>query len=336
MRIPSRSPRTLRTIALLPLLFSCTSHVKRQERTEIYDAAVGDAVAKGAERASVLDAETSTHAPPTTDAAPKDDASVANGSAIHGAPPGMLFVPGGTFTMGADRWGEEDEHPAHAVTVSPFFLDRTEVTNRAYDACVAAKMCHSRDRTIAESEKGVFNSPNGPVVGVTAFDAEKYCAWKDARLPREAEFERAVRGDDGRKYPWGEDEPTMRHTVFAGKHPEEVGTHPLGKGPYGHDDLAGNVWEWMADPYDPYAYKRASAARGEPGTCNEIMQAQDELRREGKEGYTGSNPIPRECERSIRGGAYNYDAFGLRSTNRVHHPPTFHLKMTGFRCAKDA
>lgn len=317
-----------------PLLFSCTSRAKNPLPPESADAASTEVALKLAHDAAAPHevAASTPDASPTIDARPEAEDALATKE----APEGMLFVPGGTFTMGADRNGEEDEHPAHAVTLGSFFLDKTEVTNRAYDACVAAKECHAKDRAIAEGEKGLFNLPNGPVVGVTAFDAEKYCAWKGKRLPREAEFERAVRGDDGRKYPWGKDEPTLRHTVFGGKHPEEVGSHPLGKGPYGHDDLAGNVWEWLADLYDPYAYKRANASKGEPGTCKEILEAQDELRAQGKEGYTGSNPIPRECERSIRGGAYNYDAFGLRSTNRVHHPPTFHLKMTGFRCAKDA
>jgi formylglycine-generating enzyme required for sulfatase activity len=96
------------------------------------------------------------------------------------------------------------------------------------------------------------------------------------------------------------------------------------------------VWEWAADEYDPYAYTRATASEGKPGTCDEIMAAQDELRKQGKQGFTGSNPIPTECEHVLRAGAFNYDADGLRSTNRVHHPGAFRLVMTGFRCAKDA
>jgi formylglycine-generating enzyme required for sulfatase activity len=145
-----------------------------------------------------------------------------------------------------------------------------------------------------------------------------------------------VRGDDGRRFPWGNDPPTHELAVFDTGSPEEVGTHPAGRGPYGHDDLAGNVWEWMDDDYDPFAYTRKSAAEGKPGSCAEIRAAQDKLRADKREGFTGSNPIPTECEKSIRGGAYNYPAHGLRSTNRVHHPGSFRLKMTGFRCAKDA
>jgi hypothetical protein len=80
----------------------------------------------------------------------------------------------------------------------------------------------------------------------------------------------------------------------------------------------------------------AGAAKGIPGTCDEIKAAQNELRAAGKQGYTGSNPIPTECEHAIRGGAYNYGWSGLRATNRVHHAGYFRINVLGFRCAKDA
>jgi len=247
----------------------------------------------------------------------------------------MLLVPGGTFTMGTDTGGEGDERPAHAVTLAAFWLDRTEVTQAAYDECVAARACPPPDPGILASFSGLFKGPKKPVIGVSWFAARDYCKWKGKRLPREAEYERAVRGDDGRRYPWGSDAPTHDKTVFEANATEDVGTHPSGRGPYGHDDLAGNVWEWIDDDYDPFAYARPRASEGRPGTCDEIVVAQNKLRAEGKQGFTGSNPIPTECEKSIRGGAYNYPASGLRSTNRIHHPPSFKLRMTGVRCAKD-
>jgi formylglycine-generating enzyme required for sulfatase activity len=264
------------------------------------------------------------------------DAAVATAVVDAGPPEGMLLVLGGTFTMGLDSGGEGDEKPAHSVTVASFWLDRTEVTQSMYDACMAAKVCGPPDSNAVNAHEGAFKGPKKPIVGVTWFDAKTYCEWKGKRLPREAEYERAVRGDDGRRYPWGNDPPTHERTVFEAVSPEEVGTHPAGRGPYGHDDLAGNVWEWIEDDYDPFAYTRAGAAEGRPGSCEEIMKAQDKLRAEGKQGFTGSNPIPTECEKSIRGGAYNYPGSGLRSSNRIHHPPKFRLRMTGFRCAKDA
>jgi formylglycine-generating enzyme required for sulfatase activity len=134
----------------------------------------------------------------------------------------------------------------------------------------------------------------------------------------------------------GNARPTPAHAVFASSSTEDVSSKPAGRGPYGHDDVAGNVWEWMEDDYDPFAYIRPSANLGAPASCAEILVAQDTLRREGRRGFTGSNPIPTECEKSIRGGAYNYDGEGLRSTNRIHHPARFRLLMTGFRCAKNA
>jgi formylglycine-generating enzyme required for sulfatase activity len=244
--------------------------------------------------------------------------------------------------MGADTGGEQDEHPAHSVTIAPFFLDKTEVTQEAYAECVAANVCRPQSEVV----QGVYpgsKGPKKPVNGVAWDDANTYCAWRHKRLPREAEFERAVRDDDGRRFPWGNDKPSPDKTVFnraigpnPGQTTDDVGTHPLGRGPYGQDDLAGNVWEWQSDLYDPYAYRRAGAPRGEPGTCDEIMAALNELRTEGKQGFTGTNPIPTECEHSIRGGAFNYPPEGLRSTNRVHHPGRYRIPMLGFRCAMDA
>ena len=231
--------------------------------------------------------------------------------------------------MGADEGGEEDEHPAHKVTLKAFYLDKTEVTNAAYAECVTAKLCKSKARLD-------FNQPEQPVDFVGWADAKSFCEWKGKRLPGEAEFERAVRGDDDRLYPWGNDKPTPDRAVFSAPSPLAVGSKPAGRGPFGNDDHAGNVWEWMNDEYDPYAYKRATAGQGIPGTCEEITAAQNELRAAGKQGYTGSNPIPTECEHSIRGGAYNYGWVGLRATNRVHHAGRFRITVLGFRCAKDA
>jgi formylglycine-generating enzyme required for sulfatase activity len=255
----------------------------------------------------------------------------------------MLLVPGGEFVMGTDTGGQEDERPAHRVSLAPFYLDRTEVTNAAYAECVDREVCRAPNPVIASSTHAgpdsAFHRPKQPVVGVSWEDGRTFCAWKKKRLPREAEFERAVRGEDGRRFPWGNEAPTPERTVFGRAYghgaTDDVGAHPSGRGPYGHDDLAGNVWEWMEDEYDPLAYRRATADKGIPGTCPEIMAALNKLRTEGRQGFTGSNPIPKECERVLRGGAYNYDGPGLRSTNRVHHPASFRLVMTGFRCALD-
>ncbi len=254
------------------------------------------------------------------------------------APGTMLLVPGGAFVMGSDTGGQEDEHPAHQVTLRSFYLDRTEVTNAAYAACVKAGRCRAPAPGTARhfGPDTAFRGPEQPVSSISWDDARAYCVFAGRRLPTEAEFERAARGDDRRIYPWGNEPPSPSRAVFGASRTADVGTHPAGAGPYGHLDLSGNVWEWLEDLYDPYAYRRADAAHGVPGSCAEILETENALRRSGAQGFTGSNPIPTECEHVLRGGAFNYDGEGLRASNRVHHPGRFRLIMSGVRCAKDA
>jgi len=254
------------------------------------------------------------------------------------APEGMKPVPGGTFVMGLHHpRANPDEMDEHEVTLAPFYLDVTEVTNADWNECVAAGAC-AKPKEIDTVREGyaplaVFRRPDHPVSGISQTGAAAYCAWRNKRLPSEAEFERAARGDDRRMYPWGNAAPTPRLAVYGEKATAPVGSRPDGAGPYGHLDLAGNVWEWSADLYDPFAYTRPSADRGIPGTCEEIRAAQDQLRREKRHGFTGTNPIPEDCDHSLRGGAFNYFSWGLRSANRVHHPGSWKMIMAGLRCA---
>lgn len=340
----------IRRAWLLLLIASCSRTNSRALDPVVADAAsTPSVVVATASDAATADARVIVGTPSAsvdagTDAAPSPAPGSSAASPLARERDDMLLVPAGTFEMGADRGGEEDERPAHLVTLRAFYLDRTEVTNEAYGVCVAARVCARPDaRSASANHAGTdasFRRPRQPVVGVSWDDARTYCEWKNKRLPREAEWERAVRGEDNRRFPWGNDAPTPARAVFGrplgGGTTDEVGSHPEGRGPFGHDDLAGNVWEWMSDEYDPLAYTRPTRDRGEPGTCPEILKAQDELRKTGKQGFTGSNPIPTTCERVLRGGAFNYDGPGLRASNRVHHPHTFRLVMAGFRCALDA
>ncbi|HXK16257.1 MAG TPA: formylglycine-generating enzyme family protein, partial [Polyangiaceae bacterium] len=152
------------------------------------------------------------------------------------APAEMLKVPGGTFTMGADGVGEGDEQPAHPVSVKGFWLDRTEVTNARYAECVQAGKCAPyRDdvaRRFGAGPEAGFRSPEQPVVGISAIDAGNYCAFRGLRLPREAEWERAARGDDQRTFAWGNQKPTPELACYGrkpgakGATTDPVGSHP--------------------------------------------------------------------------------------------------------------
>lgn len=249
------------------------------------------------------------------------------------APTEMVLIPEGPFIMGADVGGEEDEHPAHEVVLSAYEIDRTEVTRRQYMRCVKAGQCR-QPKDFGER----FRALDRPVVGVSWFDATNYCKFIGKRLPTEAEWEKAARGPKGQTYPWGEEAPTKARGCFAWNEPRpcKPGSYPKGDSPYGVADMAGSVWEWLADVYDASYYPRSARKNPPGGTCEESLAFFAELRAEGRQGFTGSNPIPQECERVLRGGAWNYPMKGLRSSNRVHHPPNWRIKVAGLRCARDA
>jgi formylglycine-generating enzyme required for sulfatase activity len=319
-----RVTRTIAALAAIPWLASAACSSREVLSTS------------GKESASAPVAVLSA-APPPAIAATAPDA----GASPRAAPEGMALVPAGPFTMGADSGGEPDEHPAHPVSLPAYYLDLAEVTNEAWNRCVAAGVCSPPDATSAGKNgfggDARFRGPRQPVSAVAWDAARAYCVWLEKRLPTEAEWEKAARGTDARRYPWGNEEPAPDRAVFGGLGVTgDVGTHPRGDGPYGHHDLAGNVWEWVEDVYDPYAYTRPGAGEGTGSTCAEALAALDDLRQKGKKGFTGSNPLPTECERVLRGGAFNYAGPGLRSSNRVHHPARYRLVMSGFRCAADA
>jgi len=165
----------------------------------------------------------------------------------------MLYVPAGGFHMGSppgEPW-DQGESPQHTVYLDAFWVDQTEVTNAQYERCVQVGVCQVTPEMSSYDPHG---KPDYPVE-VTWSDAQAYCQWVGARLPTEAEWEKAARGTDGRRWPWGNARPDCSLSNSFGKDgscagaPTSVGSYPAGASPYGALDVAGNVDEWVNDWY---------------------------------------------------------------------------------------
>ena len=226
-----------------------------------------------------------------------------------GAP--MVLVPAGEFTMGSEQ-GDDDEQPVHRVFLDSFYLDTFEVTNGRFAKFVAAIQSEP-PWGFADQETPVVHAEQ-PVRWVNWLEATGYCLWAGKRLPTEAEWEKAARGPEGRLYPWGHDPPTPAHAVFGLKEGAEtvapIGHRDKGMSPYGVHDLAGNLYEWVADWYDEAVYTPTP-------TINPRGPAEGTVKVQ-------------------RGGSYINGPYRLRSAFRTKGEPTEHDPHVGFRCAQDA
>ncbi len=221
----------------------------------------------------------------------------------------MVLVPEGPFLMG-------NREELHVVVLDAFYIDQYEVTNLAYQDCVNAGACtppQFPNQPELLEFLGYYDELS-PITFVSWQQAQVYCSWRDARLPTEAEWEKAARGTDGRTYPWGEDIDCSYANYGAILHICEeklshVGSRPLGVSPYGVFDMAGNVDEWTLDCYtNNYSWH----------------------------GDSPHNPIALErgeCSRTIRGGSFVTANFGLKTFDRTSSDPDAD-PFTGFRCVK--
>lgn len=180
----------------------------------------------------------------------------------------MALVPAGEFMMGDDS-GQDYERPAHIVYLDAFYMDTYEVTNKLYRDCVNAGVCRPPEYTGSETRSSYFENPeydDYPVIYVSWEMASNYCKWRDAELPTEAQWEKAARGTDGRRYPWGEGIDCSKanyldlRTGSCVGDTTAVGSYESGKSPYGLYDMAGNVWEWVADWYSESYYRESPPA----------------------------------------------------------------------------
>lgn len=237
----------------------------------------------------------------------------------------QVYIPAGTFHMGGmDVRRAPNEMPDHDVTLAAFWMDQLEVTNAMYALCVNAGGCTPPQDFKSKRRPSYFNNPefnDYPVIYVTWGQAKTYCEWTGRRLPTEAEWERAGRGDDFRTFPWGEakaDGLLANFNMLVGD-TSRVGTYPAGASPFGVLDLAGNVAEWVNDFYT------SSYANAE--TLNPIGPA------------TSSS-----WHRVVRGGSLGDAEINIRVSKRSsvlgsfpdsNAAPGDFSPRIGFRCAED-
>ncbi len=245
----------------------------------------------------------------------------------------QIQVAAGTLFMGGmDVYRENDEQPAHEVKIHSFWIDQVEVTNGMYELCVQAGNCRPPREIRSDNREEYFGNPefrDYPVVYVAWFDADAYCTWAGRRLPTEAEWERAARGDDKRNYPWGDEEPNQynSNSVNVVGDTTRVGSYAEGASLFGALDMAGNVWEWVADLYRPNYYSTAPLENPPGPSAEEVFSTL----------------------RVMRGGSFQEDGIFLRVANRnflegpdpkadpnneAHYGKS--SSRIGFRCAEDA
>ncbi|MCB1138149.1 MAG: SUMF1/EgtB/PvdO family nonheme iron enzyme [Leptospiraceae bacterium] len=239
-------------------------------------------------------------------------------------PADMSCIPGGEFVYGSDDPHWRDEHPATAVEVSTFLIEKTEVTTAAYQECVKAGACKK-----AISNYLHMRAQDMPQVKVSWYDARDYCAWKGRRLPTEAEFEKASRGTEGNIYPWGNQKATCELAVIkengirgcTADHqptgsPKVPATRPAGI--YGLFDMSGNVHEWVQDWYAADRSKCGVDCLGKDpaGPCG------------------GKSPCKGYSEKVVKGGSWYWDADWARAAKRrAYRPDNNPPHHFGFRCA---
>jgi sulfatase modifying factor 1 len=221
----------------------------------------------------------------------------------------MVRVPAGAFIMGSEG-GLDDEGPIHQVHVDGFSIDKFEVTNEKFSSYVEATGAPPSTLSVSDA----VNGPRQPVVGVVWDEASSYCRWAGLRLPSEAEWEKAARGETGQTYPWGDSPPSRSLLQYLSSGSAAVGSFPEGKSPFGAEDMAGNVWEYVRDHYVEDFYRFSSER-------NPVAIVGDG-----------------EPDHTIRGGSWASTPDEVRATRRWR---VFLIEtdlpesQVGFRCAKD-
>jgi formylglycine-generating enzyme required for sulfatase activity len=240
----------------------------------------------------------------------------------------MVLVPAGPFTMGTnlDRADVQDK-PQHAMNLPAYYIDKYLVTNAQYARFVAA----TGHRPPLNWKNGLI--PQGelmhPVTMVTWYDAKAYAEWAHKRLPTEAEFEKAGRGTDGRRWPWGNKmEPDRLNTYYNVGSASKVDAYPRGASPYGVYDLAGNVDEWTADDFLPYPGSDAPEELFK-GKVSVVSSGEDRALKISDQKTVNHN------YKVLRGGSWKGDPFSTSLFHRNYAFANHASDFYGFRCASD-
>ena len=242
----------------------------------------------------------------------------------------MVLIPAGNFLMGDSE--RADEQPAGEIWVDAFYIDRFPVTNEQFRPFVEAGIYQQPDhpcwlgfeenyRWMRKTEMRRaprywwdkdWNSPDRPIVGITWFEAVAFARWSGKRLPSEAEWEKAARGTDGRRFPWGNEfdlhccnvsESGIKSTAPVGQF------SPIGDSPYGVAEMSGNIWEWTSSLYLPYPYRKDDGRE-------ELAEAAG--------------------RRVLRGGSWQSRFVEhVRCANRHYGEVNFAFANTGFRCVRE-
>jgi len=226
-------------------------------------------------------------------------------------------TPVGTFT---------DESPAHMVFLDPYLIDKFEVSNKDYGEFIRS----TGHPAPAYWDDPRLNRPTQPVVGISWHDAQAYCEYRGKRLPTEAEWEKAARGPHGNIYPWGNAfDPARANFGMTQEATLPVDSYPDGVSYYGLHNMAGNVFEWVSDWYDPRFYGRLEPMVNPTGPAKPVWI-----------GGTGTyvDLLTLGEKRVIRGGSWIAPETTLRSTHRFwNHPNNNSYGVgLGFRCARTA
>jgi formylglycine-generating enzyme required for sulfatase activity len=223
----------------------------------------------------------------------------------------MVLVSGGKFIVGLD--GDQHASPAHNVDLPAYYIDQYEVTNASYQGCVSAGVCQPPERTNSQTHANYYNDPGltgYPMLNVNWYMAQSYCEWRGARLPTEAEWEKAARGPEARQYPWGDGADCFlaNYNACLGD-TSGVDKFAIGISVYGAFNMAGNVAEWTSSLFSPYPYDPE----------------------DGREDPASDQP------RVLRGGSWASSPEEILTYQRLGLDPSMtgiHGNDVGFRCAR--